>query len=626
MICSHMSEATLGRVIGDDVVYRPDLVRRPAALARAALARLAPSALALHERDRERLATIAGDARCPVIVYGDRSAAPLVDALRQRAQVIHVVQEDAIEDAEHEAIVVAERLSLSVARSTVPCAPTHADGRAAGDADDPICSCADDRAGDRVSARVSARPSGDVVLVGAGIVNLVTALELVDQGHRVSVHDRMVDPLAGEQDPDALGPRSEIGATFGGEDARIFSFNEARHHLARSAEHAPGARLPFRHAIGDDGWLSRPLEALDDDDRAWIDAQEALPPWLAREYNADIVAFNVRSFAGWHRIFAEHPQLVRGTGYVSRLVRVYQTPAGFARARLAEAEIGALLGELPLDELAAAEPALARAIGSGAIAGALRVHGFSLQVKTLARNLVRVLGARGVAFHWGSALEEVSCDGDGRIASAVLGGRRVEAASFVLSPGALGASLRTRVASLAPVGAMAGMWLVLPNDEPRLTTPLKIGRRAFASAAAAEGANVIPGRNEAGRPVLFCSAGHGFVGLHPGAVAHADLAELSRCILETAHELFPDKVASASGRRPPSFCVRPWTPSGLGIFSARETARGGRFIVTSGHNTGGFSQAPEIAAAVARALEGTHHDMHALYAVGRGEGGGGRAA
>ena len=70
VICSHMSEATLGRVIGDDVVYRPDLVRRPAALARAALTRLAPSALALHERDRERLATIAGDARCPVIVYG----------------------------------------------------------------------------------------------------------------------------------------------------------------------------------------------------------------------------------------------------------------------------------------------------------------------------------------------------------------------------------------------------------------------------------------------------------------------------------------------------------------------------------------------------------------------------
>jgi glycine/D-amino acid oxidase-like deaminating enzyme len=611
VICSHMSEATLGRVIGDDVVYRPDLVRRPAALARAAVARLAPAALALHERDRERLAAIAGDVRCPVIVYGDRSAAPFE---KEALSGVHVIYEDGIEDAEHEAIVAAERLSLHRARPDSGCASSHADT--------PICGCTDAR----VAGRVSSPASSEVVLVGAGIVNLVTALELVDQGYRVSVHDRMVDPLAGERDAGALGPRSEVGATFGGEDARIFSFNEARHHLAPSAEHAPAARLPFRHGIGDGGWLSRPLEALDADDRAWIDAQEALPPWLAREYNADIVGFNVRSFAGWHRIFAEHPQLVRGTGYVSRLVRVYQTPAGLARARLAEAEIGALLAELSPGELAAAEPALARAIDAGAIAGALRVHGFSLQVKTLARNLIRLLAARDVAFHWGSALEELACDGDGRIASATLGGRRIEADSFVLSPGALGASLRTRVASLAPVGAMAGMWLVLPNDEPRLTTPLKIGRRAFASAAAAEGANVIPGRDEAGRPVLFCSAGHGFVGLHPGAVERAELGELSRCIEETARELFPDKVAAASGSRSPSFCVRPWTPSGLGIFSARETARGGRFIVTNGHNTGGFSQAPEVAAAVARALEGAPHDMHALYAVGRGEGGGGRAA
>jgi D-amino-acid dehydrogenase len=297
---------------------------------------------------------------------------------------------------------------------------------------------------------------------------------------------------------------------------------------------------------------------------------------------------------------------------------VYQTPAGFVRARLAEAEIGALQGELPLDELAAAEPALARAIDAGAIAGALRVHGFSLQVKTLARNLVRHLAERGVAFHWSSALEDVGRDAAGRIARVTLGGRGVEAESLVLSPGALGSKLRSRVAALRPIGSMAGMWLVLPNDEPRLTTPLKVGRRAFASTAAAEGANVIPGRDERGRPVLFCSSGHGFVGLHPGAVERADLVDLSRCIEDTARELFPDKADAVSGPRPPSYCVRPWTPSGLGIFSASETARGGRFIVTSGHNTGGFSQAPEVAAAVARALEGADHDMHALYGEGRG--------
>jgi glycine/D-amino acid oxidase-like deaminating enzyme len=305
-------------------------------------------------------------------------------------------------------------------------------------------------------------------------------------------------------------------------------------------------------------------------------------------------------------LFAEHPRVLRGTGFVSRLVRVYQTQAGFARARAAEAEIGALQAQVSLAELAAAEPALAQAIEGGAIAGALRVHGFSLQVKTLARNLVRHLADRGVEFHWSSALEEVERDDAGRIARVTLGGRAVDAHSFVLSPGALGAALRTRVDALRPIGAMAGMWLVLPNCEPRLTTPLKVGRRAFASAGAAEGANVIPGRDELGRPVLFCSSGHAFVGLHPGGVERADLVELARCIEETARELFPDKVSALAGARPPSYCVRPWTPSGLGVFSASETARGGRFVVTNGHNTGGFS------------LDGEAHDMHALYGAERG--------
>ncbi len=587
VICSRMSDATLVRVVGDHVQYRPDLTRRPATLAAAIVARLTPDALVIHEHDRDRLVGLAaGAAGCQLIAYGDRSTPPWHG--RELPHRLHVVQEDAIEDAECEAMIAAERLSLRRSRG-LP----------------------------------SRRTPGDVVLIGAGIVNLVTALELVDLGWIVSIHDRMADPL-GDAMRHERCPRSELGATFGGEDARIFSFNEARHHIVRSPDHVQNQRLPFRHTVGEDGWLSRPPASLDRDDRAWIDALEAVPPWLAHEYNADIIRFNVRSFAGWHRIFAEHPQLVRSTGLVSRLLRIYQTQTGFARARSAEAEIGALQAQIPLPELATLEPALAPAIDAGAIAGALRVHGFSLQVKTLARNLVRHLAGRGVAFHWSSPLDEIRRDANARIESVTLGGRTVAATSVVLSPGALGAALRTSVAALRPIGSMAGMWLVVPNHEPRLTTPLKIGRRGFASAAAAEGANVIPGRDELGRPVLFCSSGHGFVGIHPGAVDRADLVELSRCIEATVAELFPDKVAAGgsglAAREPRSlsYCVRPWTPSGLGIFHAEPTASGGTLVVTNGHNTGGFSQAPQVAAAVARALEGADHDMHALYCADRG--------
>lgn len=570
-----MSDATLERVLDDNVAYRPDLARRPAPIVEAIVARLAPAALLVHERDHIHFSTIAArQAECQLIVYSTRGSTTCYENAESKR--IRAIQEDTIEDAELEAVIAAERLSI---RSP-------------------------DNRPDIVT--------GDVVLVGAGIVNLVTALALVDHGHRVVVYDRMADPLA-----DAGRARGELGATFAGEDARVFSFNEARHHLARSPDHAPDARLLFRRTVGDGGWLSRGSAELARDDRAWVAALEATPPWLAREYSSDIMRFCVRSLTGWHRLFAEHPQVLRGTGFVCRLLRVYQTAAGLARGRQVEAEIGALVGELSLAELAAHEPALARAIGAGAIAGALRVQGFSLQVKTLARNLIRLLAERGAEFHWSSALDDVGRDARGRVEALVIGGRRVHAASYVLSPGALGAGLRAQVAELSPVGAMAGMWVVLPNDEPRLTTPLKVGRRAFASDAAAEGANVIPGRDDAGRPVLFCSSGHGFVGIHPGEVERANLVELSRCIEETVAELFPDKRRAADAGAP-RYCVRPWTPSGLGIFSADETAAGGRFVVTNGHNTGGFAQAPEVAAAVVDALAGAPHDMHALYGAGRG--------
>ena len=60
-------------------------------------------------------------------------------------------------------------------------------------------------------------------------------------------------------------------------------------------------------------------------------------------------------------------------------------------------------------------------------------------------------------------------------------------------------------------------------------------------------------------------------------------------------------------------CVRPWTATGLGIFESTGTDRDGSFIITGGHNTGGFAQAPAVAMAVLAAIERRSHPMHTLY-------------
>jgi D-amino-acid dehydrogenase len=251
------------------------------------------------------------------------------------------------------------------------------------------------------------------------------------------------------------------------------------------------------------------------------------------------------------------------------------------------------------------------------VAGALQVRGFSLNLHRFGRNLVRLLQAQGARFHWEQSLDELRCDAQGRVSAVVIGGQAQAVHDVVISPGALGSALRGRLAAPAAIGAMAGAWVTLPNDGPALATPLKVRRRGFAGEGAAQGANVVPARDAQGRPVLHCSSGHGFIGVKPGGLKQAALDELVRCAADTAQDLFPDKFERA--RRaglldgPPSVCVRPWTPSGLGLFELQPTAAGGLLVLTGGHNTGGFAQSPEVAEAVAAALDGRTHAMHTLY-------------
>lgn len=100
----------------------------------------------------------------------------------------------------------------------------------------------------RRESRKSQNTSGTrrILLVGAGIVNLMTALKLRQAGHDVRVID-----AANEPGGDAAW--QEQGCTFGGGNARRFSFFETRNHflnLGQNLTH-PSLRLPLEQG----GWL-----------------------------------------------------------------------------------------------------------------------------------------------------------------------------------------------------------------------------------------------------------------------------------------------------------------------------------------------------------------------------------
>jgi hypothetical protein len=88
-------------------------------------------------------------------------------------------------------------------------------------------------------------------------------------------------------------------------------------------------------------------------------------------------------------------------------------------------------------------------------------------------------------------------------------------------------------------------------------------------------------------------------------------------IEDTARHFFPaaynQAQADGSLKAQRRYCIRPWTATGLGIFESMQTAQDGLLIITGGHNTGGFAQAPAIGTAVLASLQGKHHPMQTLY-------------
>ncbi|MES2937049.1 MAG: FAD-dependent oxidoreductase [Pseudomonadota bacterium] len=579
-VMSRLAQSSVDIFLGPQVAYRPDLACEPPHRVLAELAALRPAVVVARQELSATVARIQDRLpNCRFVLYGLAlvGTEPIdTSALSPRCTLVTAAD---WERAEYEAFVLAE----SIARPRAAQPPATSPAR-----------------------------KGKAILVGAGVVNLVTALALRSRGHEVAVFDRMSDPLATGCAPDGAG------ATFSGRDARIFSFNESRHHLARSPFQGDAAPAQFRRQVCDDGWLSRDYDSLSERDHGWIGRLESVPPWAALAYGNDLIDFNKGSWRKWAAIFSLYPELLQESNYIGRLLRIYQTPASFAAGQRAEAEIGALLAPIALPALAEREPALAGAVRDGAIAGALEVRGFSLGVQRFSRNLIAVLQRLGVPFHWRHALDEVRRNAAGEVEGLVIGGALHRADHYVICPGAYGGAIKGLETTLADIGAMVGMWVALPNDgDAPLASPLKVRRSAFASREAAEGANITPGTDAAGRPVLHCSSGHGFIGMAPSDVDAADLPQLARCIQETARELFADKFRRVARNGvfagEVHHCIRPWTPSGLGILDIRAAAGGGRLVLAGGHNTGGFAQSPEVAEAVACALEGRPHPMHTLY-------------
>jgi D-amino-acid dehydrogenase len=455
------------------------------------------------------------------------------------------------------------------------------------------------------------RPSS-IVLVGAGAVNLVTAWWLQRAGFHLTVIDARPDPRTS-------AVWRSFGCTFGGYGARIFTLTEARQHHRRDDSEVR-ERSAYRRPFSEAGWLFCPVESLTPADWAWIEAHERVTGSALRRYGEDIESFNVESLPLWDAMREEEPGVFQQASYHEPVTRTYPTESGVEAGAKHEASLSAEPKRLSREELKRRIPALAEAVASGEIAGALEVKGFSLNVHVFGTALIDSLAKRGVKFVWNTEVERLRMAADGTVEGLDAQGSQVVADAYVLSPGIYGGKLLNGTKSAPLLAAVAGGWIAVPNPEPALDIGLKISRRGFAAPGAAEGANVIPGFDQHGRPQIRISSGHGFLGQRPDNLAGADIGRLNEAARQTADRYFPDRPAASFDelRASERYCIRPWTPTGLGLFETMPATGGGVLIIAAGHNTGGFAQAPAIAQAVLAAMRGEPHRMHSLYHPGRG--------
>lgn len=575
--------------MGDLVVYRPELASQPEKVLRHALFEHVPDAMLVN-------------GNCP----GPATFGRWHDLTRQRIELIRCHDEDTALDLDLPGVNAHQISGTPSSRPAGLQALALAERRVMHQR------TARRLADHGVSSQASGTLAGSrVTLVGAGIVNLMTAIDLIERGATIEI-------LEASPDPRSRPPWQRLGATHGGANARMFCFTEADNYNEKG--HLVYAKMHqvLRQTVSRGGWLAVEPEQLDRHERAWIERFHAVPRWRAEVFTEDIHGFTISSYPLWKRLQQCAPELFEDVGYTSGVLRLYAEAEKARAAEALHARLGSLTRVLDNDELVRRHPACRDAVMDGQIARGLEVRGFTLNIHDFVARLLAHLEARGVDLSWNRPVSALERTMDGQVIGLRTQEGVVRSEHYVLSPGVYGNCLLEGTRTAGKIQGILGLWIALPNLEPCLRHSVKLHREGHVG----EDANITLARDATGRPLLILGSGYGYLGCQALDMQSPEIARLFEALEETARRYFPRAFAQAvregTLHDTRKACVRPFTCTGLGGFEVTRTAEGGRMVIASGHNTGGFAQAPAVAEAVATTLEGRPHPMQALYDPERG--------
>ncbi|GAB0133347.1 hypothetical protein EsDP_00001759 [Epichloe bromicola] len=464
-------------------------------------------------------------------------------------------------------------------------------------------------------------PAQKVVLVGAGIMNLMAAQLLAGCGYQVRVVDQGPNPLSCQ-----LQDWTRLGVTSGGHNARMFTHTEADNYNEQGSETYRDMQSIFRKTVRDGGWSVKPPQDFAPAEHAWVDAFERIPGWMAATFKKNMHEVNCESGKLWKELMMTNPQLFEDVGLHKDIIRMYVEPVALDASIKLNDRLGALSQAHSPQGFLEAYPCFRPAAETDHLAGGIVVDGFTVNIHLLVAKLMDHITALGGEFVWNCKVQNIQRNPNGEVTMLKSEMGNLEAHHFVVSTGTTGNALLNGTACENLVHGVVGVWLQIPNLDPQMRNSMKIHRRAHK----VEDINITVAKDaETGEDMLVFGGAYGYVGLDRPAPDSPEMKALYDELEEVARIYFPRGYAAAMARGPAAaamypgghrkFCVRPFTPTGLGVFEMIPTAGGGQLIITGGNNTGGFAQAPAVARAVLRSLAAEDDPIHVLFHPDRGK-------
>ncbi|KID91864.1 FAD dependent oxidoreductase, partial [Metarhizium majus ARSEF 297] len=456
----------------------------------------------------------------------------------------------------------------------------------------------------------------DVLLVGAGIMNLMTAELLASKGCRVRIVDAGPDPRLCED-------WTRLGVTNGGGNARMFTHTEADNYNEKGSKIYQDMQSIFRKTVREGGWGVKRPQSFTPDELAWVDAFERIPVWLAQSFKEDIHQVNREAGELWKELLSKSPELFQNAELHEDIVRMYVEPMALEAAAKLNDQLGAMVKKPSLDDFLGENPGFRSAAESNHLAGGIKVEGFTVNIHPFADNLIQRISETGGEFLWNCPVKSIERNSSGEVTALQSSSGPLSADHYVLSPGIPQMELLQGTASEGLIHGVLGVWLQIPNLHPQVQHSIKIHRRGHL----VEDINITVGKDvNTGEDVLMFGGGYGYVGLDQRpqpdspelSALFAELEEVARIYFPEAYAVAKDQGSLFPGGKQ-KYCVRPFTPTGLGVYETIPAARGGRLIITGGNNTGGFAQAPAIARAVWQTLAGELDPVHVLFHPARGK-------